>query len=387
MARTKQLTQEELSSIREKINAKYQLKNGTLDFYPSTYKERYSELREDILTESDEAATSVSLNRLRKLFYYTDPSVCPPGQLQKPSFGKDFLYALEKYTSVVPNNSITQNSNYPTEKNRKKKQWTKMPMAIILSLFISVFFYLKFLKPPEGWVEKFDKVSLSALEKNGWVVHDYDSSFFNRQTKAGHFTFWTLPGDYWVKPKEERRIVNLLSKEINCEACEIIVKIVGFAPYQNWQQLSIFLFGDYSPRKNHLTVSYSFAKEPVPFYQPSRNSMVQESQKIDVHLLREGQVIDKSKGYKFRFPEIDTTKPAFLDSLSIRIIYEDGKIRYGVNLGTGFRTMNEEFKLGFQPSRIGIGAFQGLTNSDYQPLNADTIPANVDKVVVAQIRN
>lgn len=44
----------------------------------------------------------MTTNRLRKLFYYTDPAICDPDKLERSSFVDDFIQALLQYVASGP---------------------------------------------------------------------------------------------------------------------------------------------------------------------------------------------------------------------------------------------------------------------------------------------
>jgi len=70
-------------------------------------------------------------------------------------------------------------------------------------------------------------------------------------------TVYTLPGDFWVKPGEERKITNLIVKPIGANNVVITLKIVGFYPSQKFQQIGILLLKEKKMRVPHLRVSYA----------------------------------------------------------------------------------------------------------------------------------
>ena len=146
MAKTRLLSEKELIFYRTEVLSQFKRRhpeNGIVNI--STYREAYEELRHDILQRLPEKALSVSLNRLRKLFYYTNPKICRASQLQNPSFGKDFLEVLDQYIATLePKADITQ-----VDKSARtltfKKSFLVLPLLII-SIGIAVLFSIYNLK-------------------------------------------------------------------------------------------------------------------------------------------------------------------------------------------------------------------------------------------------
>lgn len=102
MAKTTTLMQFELQELREKIQIKFSKRNPSkVPIKTTSYKEAYEDLRKDILFITECNEMSVSLGRLRKLFYYTNPEVYSKEKQENATFGKDFIEVLEKYTDDI----------------------------------------------------------------------------------------------------------------------------------------------------------------------------------------------------------------------------------------------------------------------------------------------
>jgi len=97
MKKTKTLNPNQLEFLRSQLITKFKVRHPNEDLVLKTYAPAYDDLRNDIIKVIPSKEGSVSLGRLRKLFYYTNPDLCPIKQLETPSFGKDFLEVLEKY--------------------------------------------------------------------------------------------------------------------------------------------------------------------------------------------------------------------------------------------------------------------------------------------------
>jgi len=73
ISKTRLLSASEASSLRARLKACFAQRHPEKKpVEPKTYLGAYEELRSDILAIVPEANSSISLNRLRKLIYYTD---------------------------------------------------------------------------------------------------------------------------------------------------------------------------------------------------------------------------------------------------------------------------------------------------------------------------
>ena len=99
MGKIRSLSDDEAGHLRASLLNAYRERFGRV-FTPVTYLGAYEHLRDMILSGlpgEPGVASSVSPHRLRKLFYYTDPSFCPSGQLETLSFGDDFISLLKQF--------------------------------------------------------------------------------------------------------------------------------------------------------------------------------------------------------------------------------------------------------------------------------------------------
>lgn len=110
MTKVKTLTQDHLNFLRTHVRMVFESRCPGEVLKETTFKGAYDDLRDDIIKEVSDMAPSVSTQRLRKLFYYTNPAVCPEKQLETPAFGKDFLDAIECYAKAgyeIPHSAET----------------------------------------------------------------------------------------------------------------------------------------------------------------------------------------------------------------------------------------------------------------------------------------
>lgn len=388
MARTLNLTNEQLDDLRKKVRAKFETENNGQPLKPSTYKEGYEDLRADILQFIPDSEASISLNRLRKLFYYTDPNICPASQFKNPVFGRDFLKVLEKYHTVLEERKSEVELIYEQRTLRSlkttsalKKTWKKWRLgAISLLILFTSLLLLVFTteKQPESFEEKFDHVSLFDLEKNGWEIWDLESVYLNKQRQQGYLTLYTLNGDYWVKPDEQRFIKNLLVRALDCDCCVIKTKLNSFHPDENWQQAGLFIMAKDDPQFNHFRLTVSFNEYYVPLYDSIANE-------LKIHaLVQEQGIIAQAFNDPFCFPE-KLHPYQCLDSLQMKITISNGLAQYQLKFHEDwkpFLAIKEAFPLPFKPYYVGLGAFQGQTDEYGDSLCAENIPVNFDFLTV-----
>ncbi len=141
MGKIRSLTEDEAGHLRSNLLKAYR-KRFCRVFIPVTYLGAYEDLREmilSVLSGKPDAASSVSLHRLRKLFYYTDPSFCPSGQLETLSFGDDFISLLEKFcrekTTMTKEEAVIKPTTHlPVRRSRR--------MVYLVSTILIVLFDL-----------------------------------------------------------------------------------------------------------------------------------------------------------------------------------------------------------------------------------------------------
>ncbi len=371
MARTKSLGRAELEKLRAAIREKFRKRNPGLKSVPATtYKEAYDDLREDIVRVVPDAEQSVSLIRLRKLFYYTDPSVCDADQLENANFGKDFLDALAVYTG----NSRREKLPLPS------RRWTKILLITGVAGFMFWFAFDPF--APSDLEERFNDTNPARLRREGWEILDFDAQSWRRQPRPGMLALYTLPGDYWVKPAEPRRITNLLMHKLPGGNMDVSTRLVDFYPTQNHQQAGFVLFDKDKSRLQHVRVTYGFSS---PYTDGSHDrwpdSMpgVQGISVISSH--SNGDIIH----YPFPLVKVspEERNPG-ADTVYLRLALRGKKCAVYYKTGFSWNEYNlvTTFDLDFEPVYVGLAAFQGWTRDDYTPKGADTIAAFFDGVEV-----
>lgn len=386
MARTQKLSLTELSILRERIQARFHNRVPGKKLTGTTYKEAYEDLRNDIILLNPEGESAVSLNRLRKLFYYTNPQFCSEDKLENPIFGKDFLSVLDNYIADEKDIIYKKDELSHSLNRRKQLIWIGLFGFSILMLFSVCFLFIFGTKDVErGWKEDFSTLSFKNLKEKGWDIWDYDATYFSKQlADSGYLTLYTLPGDYWGKPGENRSIKNFLARRIDCECCIIRVKFKNFYPYQNYQQVAIFIMARQDPRENHIKLSFTY-------WQPEVREVSAEKK------LRGTQVIVQKNG---EISDIDSMSICYAnlksvypcpDTLQYRLTLKENRMTFQFKENPDwqvFRISKEaSYPFGFEPFYIGIGAFQGTTDSKGILLNGDIIPVLIDFVEVKPCSN
>lgn len=369
MSKIRELSREEAASLRQQVRERFlrNRSNGN-EFRQSSFRGAYENLRDDIIKKVHGAATSVSLTRLRKLFYYTDPDVCQPEHLEKPSFGRDFVEALERYVNEEEHKLPVPAPLLESKSRNWKNGWL---LLLLLPLgWWAIWFFRP--KPLKSWREDFNNTSPDSLRAHGFAWNDFDSTYWSRQLKDGALTLYTLPGDYWIKPHEKREIRNLMYKRVGGDCFTIIAKVDDFDPQKNCQQFTVFLFDERLSRETHLRAGISF-------WSPSREAPGVQHTTTDYQ--EYGQVTQQGY-YHFRNPANDGPS---IKTFWLKIVYKNNKIEV-------FQKINNEwniwgvcarpFDLRFKPAYMGIAAFQGWTDDDGTPRDAAPITALIDYIQV-----
>ena len=368
MSRIRELTSEGASQLRLQVRQRFARGHSNENgFRPSTFKGAYEDLRDDIIKSVPGAEFSVSLIRLRKLFYYTDSTICPPDQLEKPSFGRDFVEALEKYVGLEK----AEQAHFvkpPTTNYR----W--IVGLLLLILFAISGLLLCFFGPqtPKNWREDFDDTRVETLRERGFEWSDFDAAWWPKQKQEGFLTLHTLRGDYWIKPHEQRVIKNLLYRKVKGDCFTIIAKVDGFNPQKNCQQFTVFLFDERLSRETHLRAGISF-------WSPSEDNPGVQHTTTDYQ--EYGQVTQMGY-YHFRNPANEGHP---VKTFWLKIVYKDEKIEVLQKINNDWNiwaVCARPFDLRFKPAYVGIAAFQGWTNDDGSPRDAEPIPVLVDYLQV-----
>ncbi len=369
----KELTPTEATLLRERVKKRFLSSpfNGA-GFRVTQYKKSYQPLADDIIQAVGEMAPSVTANRLRKFFYYTDPAVCVANKLEKASFGDDFIRALILYveSKAVP---AFRSPNAP-------KKWLWRGTAGLLVFVLGLAGICQWMNQPVYWKETFDDVRPVSLRSRGFDMLYYDAEAFCRQPRPGCLALYTYPGDFWVKWEagESPYIKNLVYKRLGSERCVVTSVITGsFSPRQNWQQAGIFLFGSTPDAANCLRMTFVYDSFPGNGFHS--NGMI-------THAVQKYSTLRMQDSVPYEYPPVYMNFPQLSNEtiqrigFSIRIDHRKVLISYLAGpTGIVFQEYpTREIELPFQPVYVGIAAFQGLTGSSGERLHADTIPAYFD---------
>lgn len=372
----KELTPLEANQLRERIRKRFLGSpfNGA-GFRVSQYKKSYQPLADDILQAVGDktSAASVTTNRLRKLFYYTDPAICDPDKLERPSFGDDFVQALFRYIE-----SESGDGTRISASSKTARRWLG-PAGVILLLVLLAACWVWMENWPVYWEEPFDDVRPAGLRSRGFELIDYDSVAFGRQPQPGCLTLYTYPGDYWTDPDRNEKpfIKNLVVKRLGSEQCVVSAGLTNhFNPFMNWQQAGIFLLGPTLDRRNCLRITF--------VYDFSLGNSFQYKD-YTAHSTWKYQTVLMQNGVPYEQPPVFMGSPELIPlaakrtAFSIRIDHRKVQVSYLAGPdGLVFQNQVQEIELPFQPAYVGLAAFQGFTDTKGQPLNADTIPACFD---------
>lgn len=354
IAKTKLLSEKELMSLRERVQKRFLSREpdkGPIS--TNTFLGSYEPLRDDILKVIPEARASVSPTRLRKLFHYTNPAVCATEHLEKPSFGKDFLGALEQY-ATHPRTLGGQDG--------RKKWWVLVVGVLTLCLLGSNWFFD--ITKDRKIVEHFDNTSLEGLKKEGWELADFDSTLWFPQNRSGMLILRTSRGDYWYTPPDTPIIRNLLFKKIPDYPCfKLTFKIMYFRPKENFQQVGLFFLNEKMERDHNIRITTAVGGS---------------TQKLQVIKREHGQA------YELGRPLRDIEKEPPLDSVWIAVVKRDNEYEFFCNPRNEYSSFQSFAKttFDFKPVYIALGAFNGIRQYDSGPFNSSSsTPAYIDYLI------
>jgi hypothetical protein len=385
VARIKKLDHQELNALRGNVLETFAMRHPTESLPPqNAYLPNYEDLKLDIRGLVSEANGSVSENRLRKLFYYTNKEAVDQATLQEARFGVDFLDACYNYISnnAQDRKSFRQSQHAVVpQAQRSAGRLARASIAVIILVTLGGFLlwfsmHKKALDSFVPLMENFKEVSLSGLENRGWQVLDYAKSHFEDQQREGYFTFHTLPGSYWTKPDEPIFIPNTLVHKLPEGASGVRVCFDQFIPYQNWQSIGIVIFDKDLNRDRIVLATFGYSdlemtERTTPYF-------------IAAYGLSRGVPI-----MPFHTVRVD---PSRSDGSTLRldILWTGEKFvcSSGTNDQGGFTQQWEPFrKYGeldkpFEPAYVGIFACQGWTDDNREPVDADIIQAYLDWVEI-----
>jgi hypothetical protein len=364
MSKIRELTREEADRLRQQVRQRF-LRGHSNGFRPKSFKGAYEDLRNDIVGKVHGADVSVSLTRLRKLFYYADPAVCPSEQLEKPSFGRDFIEALEQYAR--------EEEPTPHRFALLSKQTTRTSKMVWLLLLllpfggIAAWFFQP--KPARSWREDFNYTGVDSLQMHGFEWLDFDPDWWSKQLRDSALTLYTLRGDYWFDAPDTPLITNLLLKKINCKSCKITVKLGGFNPVQDYQQAGIILLDAAKTRDDNVRFTLAACSSCNP---PRQGLQMVKNVR--------GDVIEKFK----HLGEVTPNSSLSNQSLWLRMEHKDGQVRFFYHWGAEYSSFSEiaSMDIDFVPAYVGVVAFRGLKDSKRNINNSEAIPVFIDYIKV-----
>lgn len=367
MSKIRELTHEEAARLRRLILRRFLLENAHgKRFRVSSFKGAYEDLRDDIESKVSSAATSISLTRLRKLFYYTDPSICPAEQLDKPSFGRDFIEVLSHYIGDTPPPSLT-----PTFPIWKRSLNWRIGIPLLAALLLLGALAARFFqaRPDKNWKEDFEQTSVDSLQAKGFEWMDYEPNWWSKQLQKGKLTLYTLRGDYWYDEPDTPTISNLLCRKINGRKCKITVKLDGFDPTQDFQQAGIFLLDSKKTRDHNIRFTLAACSSCSP-----------PRQVLQMVKNEHGTVFEKFVVAKQISPKASPTA----QSLWLRMEYESGQVRFFYHWGAEYSSFQEiaTMDIDYEPAFVGLAAFRGLKDGSRKPNIAASLPVFVDYLKV-----
>lgn len=370
------IKQNELQFIRQKIHERINGQNGyEYSLKINAYLPNYEELKRAIMSSVPDFALSVSTGRLRKLFYYTDPTVCQPDQLLSPRFAEDFLNACYLYISggVHDRASFLRKYSLPISSLDSPKSISKMYwlIAVILGGIIILFLFRRsFFHPSRSFgpyfEEHFDQVDWDSLQGKGWEIWNSTSDFPLSQDNPGFFCLPTLPAMQKENQDHNLLVQNLLVRQIDCECC-IVEVWMEFSPKKNWQQAGILLI-----KENEYPVEYKSISVHFSDFYVKSNLNLSDSTFFFVNNINEDYMSVSE------WTPMHSIGPSayqkFQDRLFIRLVIRNNQIKV-----VGFK--NEKHAVGlqdipypFQPKYLGLFAMQGQTTNN--TVKADSTPAN-----------
>lgn len=361
MAKIRELSREAADRLRQQVRHRFlrghSHGNG---FRPSSFKGAYEDLRLDIIRNEPASESAVSLTRLRKLFYYADPEVCPPEQLEKASFGRDFIEALEQY--VREEAPATPRLAPPLPGAVK---WRFIWILLLLLPFGGVAAWYFKPKQARNWREDFNNTSVDSLRSHGFEWIDFDPQWWSKQLRDSTLTLYTLRGDYWYDTPDTPMITNVLLKKIKCRSCKITMKLGGFNPVQDYQQAGIILLDAAKTRNDNIRFTLaacSTCKPPRQGLQMVKNVR--------------GDVIEKLQ----HVGEITPNSSLGNQSLWLRMEYKDGLVRFFYHWGAEYSSFAEiaSMEIDFVPAYVGLVAFRGLKDGNRNFNNSQAIPVFID---------
>lgn len=236
-----------------------------------------------------------------------------------------------------------------------------------------IMFHYPFQKPKlrrlynDGWFWMGDSTDVNLWEAYNPVSNDY-------------LRMPTLLGDSWSENRNYPPYIrNVLARSIDCgSCCEISVKIVGFNPYQRYQQAGLFLFNS---KEEVPSLRYTFASNGGSNHIDAvlREGLYQNRHlipgQIYGHRSRISWIKENSNG---QHPQPDIQ----VDSIILQVTIDPPHyfFVYQINDNEPVPLASRKIEV-LEPRFLGIAAFQGRPDIPYPsyPI-ADTIVASFEYV-------
>lgn len=374
MSKILALSAEEARNLRIRLLLSYKSETGK-DFIPVTYLGAYDHLRSFILAKlrirlEDEA--SISVHRLRKLFYYTDPAYCPEDKLEALTFGEDFISPLKR---IIPQTLPIPKNPGPIKNHIKARRKKFILVGGLLSLSLITYLLLSTLRKPYYFRDDFNTNSIADLKARGWDIMDFDSSLFFPQD-TGLLTLRSSRGDYWVNSKDTPCIKNLIYKKIPFMECfEVTTKFSFHGNHEPWQQCGIYLLDEKKNRIHNIRMTFANLGETEP--------------DIKGKVYNRGyQIIKRDHGEASEIQRMYLEKSdTSINMFYLKITRYKNQYKFYMHFGeeSDSYTQLGEMTFNFEPRIVSIAAFNGLRMSVHGPLNtASSIPAKFDWIKIKE---
>lgn len=288
----------------------------------------------------------------------------------------DFILWVEEHgpsTAEIPKSKGRNRFSWPSL-NRKIATGILFIASVIL-LGIVGFIYFPARPKPTDLFYRFTHSNLQQLKADGWFLFpdSIDYKLWNRYPNSGYLTLEAFPGDSFLENRDYKPfVINILAHAFDCgDCCEAEVKIVGFSPFQRYQQAGFYLFYEDEAIPS-FRMCYGFGGSSVTTSAFIRDDTYSNRSFFPAHYIRRTKILSGQ--------DIDAKVP--LDSVVLKIRIQNSQyfMLHKVNDG-GFIPLRSQ-SLDLPPPRyIGLAAFQGRPEIPYPVYpQADTIPAHFEYV-------
>lgn len=290
-----------------------------------------------------------------------------------------------KFQNELENKRLSAKKEIILQHNPERKKNTVILFSTLVMVSLVTLMIYSHLKIPKDFYDPFDEVSYSSLLKRGWEILDLDTSWLNNQIKPGYLTLYTLPGDHWVKPNEKPFVKNTLIYKIDeKQKVQIEIEIIGFKPYQEYHQVGLVLFDKNKAKENLIRFNFSFGYSRNVIESLDCFNDIQLLDLVDIKPLNANIIHSfQMTGWKdVRGNTID------MNLLTLKIIIEKFKLKFYARSGKSFDPflLLKEYDSDFIPGYAGLFSFQGQSDAQYRPWNADTIPAFMDNFKISYVK-